>query len=151
MPDPRLRGRAAALLSVASVATLVLTGCVGNPLQDMVDRNIEETVEGATGGEVELGGELPADFPQSVPVIDGTIELAGGAGDGTEGWVVVLTSQAAGPLGDAASALTGAGFTEDATLSGDAAGGSIYTDGQYLVVLAGDGSTVTYSVAPAPQ
>ena len=148
MPDPRLRGRAAALLSVA---TLVLTGCVGNPVQDMVDRNIEETVEGATGGEVELGGELPADFPQSVPVIDGTIELAGGAGDGTEGWVVVLTSQAADPLGDAASALTGAGFTEDATLSGDAAGGSIYTDGQYLVILAGDGSTVTYSVAPAPQ
>lgn len=151
MPAPRLRGRAAALLSVASVATLLLTGCAGNPVQDMVDRTIEDSVEGATGGEVELGGDLPADFPASVPVIDGTIELAGGTGDGTEGWVVVLTSQASDPVGDAASALTGAGFTEDSTLSGEAAGGSVYTDGQYLVVLVGDGSTVTYSVAPAPR
>jgi hypothetical protein len=155
MPAPRLRvsarRRAAALVSVAAVATALLTGCAGNPVEGMVKQGVEDAVEGATGGEVELGGQLPSDFPESVPVIDGAIELAGGSGGGTEGWVVVLTSQAADPLADAESALTGAGFTEDAALSGDAAGGSVYTDGEHLVILAGDGSTVTYTVTPAPQ
>jgi hypothetical protein len=150
MPAPRLRGRLAALSAVAA-ATLLLTGCVGNPVQDLVDRTVEETVEGATGGDVELGGDLPADFPTSVPVIDGTIEVAGGAGGNGDGWMVVLTPDGADPVGDATSALTAAGFTEDASLSGDAAGGSVYTDGQYVVVLAGDATTVTYTVFPAPQ
>lgn len=151
MPAPRLRGRAAALLSVAAVATALLTGCVGNPVEDLVKQGVEDAVEGASGGDVELGGDLPADFPQSVPVIDGTIELAGGAGGDTEGWVVVLTSDSADPLADAKSALTGAGFGEDAALSGNAGGGSVYTDGEHLVILAGDETTVTYTVTPAPQ
>ncbi|HEU4467116.1 MAG TPA: hypothetical protein VFR98_11360, partial [Agromyces sp.] len=61
MPAPRLRGRAAALLSVAAVATALLTGCVGNPVEDLVNQGVEDAVEGATGGDVELGGDLPAD------------------------------------------------------------------------------------------
>jgi hypothetical protein len=140
MPAPRLRGRAAALLSVAAVATALLTGCVGNPVEDLVNQGVEDAVEGASGGDVELGGDLPADF-----------ELAGGAGGDTEGWVVVLTSDSADPLADAKSALTGAGFGEDAALSGNAGGGSVYTDGEHLVILAGDETTVTYTVTPAPQ
>ena len=149
MPAPRPRGRLAALSALA-FATLVLTGCAANPVQDLVDRTVEETVEGATGGEVELGGDLPTGFPTSVPVIDGTIEVAGGAGGNSHGWMVVLTPEGADPVADATSALTAAGFTEDASLSGDAAGGSVYTDGQYVVVLAGDATTVTYTVFPAP-
>ncbi|MBM7505323.1 hypothetical protein ACFPER_17695 [Agromyces aurantiacus] len=151
MPEPRIRGRAAALLPLAALTAALLAGCAGNPVQDLVDRTVEDAVEGATGGDVELSGDLPADFPESVPVIDGTIELAGGTGSSAEGWVVVLSSPSSDPLADATTALTGAGFTQDATLSGESAGGSVYTDGEYLVVLAGDETTVTYTVMPAPR
>ena len=32
----------------------------------------------------------------------------------------------------------------------EAEGGAVYTDGQWVVVLAGDSTTVTYTVFPAP-
>lgn len=151
MPAPRLRSRAAALFPVVAVATALLAGCAVTPVEGLVTEGIEGAVEGATGGDVELGGSLPADFPESVPIIDGTIELAGGSAGAADGWVVVLTSESGDPLADARSALTGAGFTEDATLSGDTAAGAVYTDGEYMVVLAGEGTTVTYTVAPAQR
>lgn len=150
MPPARLRGRVPVPVAVAAAATLLLAGCSGGPVRDLMDRAVEETVESATGGDVELGEHLPADFPETVPVIDGRIEVAGGAGGAGEGWLVVLTPEGADPLGDATSALVDAGFAEDAALSGEAEGGAVYTDGQWMVVLAGDATTVTYTVFPAP-
>ena len=44
MPAPRLRGRAAALFAVAAVATALLTGCVGNPVEDLVNQGVEDAV-----------------------------------------------------------------------------------------------------------
>ncbi|WP_430645682.1 hypothetical protein [Agromyces sp. GXS1127] len=148
MPHLTTRARIAAALAAGLTTAVLLTGC-GGAVQDLVERGVEGTVEEATGGQVDLSGDIPADFPQSVPIIDGTVELAGGAAS-ADGWMVVLSSGASDPLGDARSALEGAGFTEDAALAQASDAGSVYTDGRYLVILAGEGGTVTYTVTPAP-
>ncbi|WP_438855016.1 hypothetical protein [Agromyces sp. M3QZ16-3] len=147
MPLLTRRARATAI-ALSLVAAGLLSGCTGT-VQEYVERGVEDAVDGATGGEVDLSGELPSDFPPSVPIIDGTIELAGGAA-GADGWVVVLSSVAEDPLGDARAAVVGVGFREDPTMAQATAAGSVYTDGEYLVILAGDGGTVTYTVTAAP-
>lgn len=141
----RARALTAASASVLSVG--LLAGCAGNPLDGLLGQGVEEAVEGATGGQVDLSGELPADFPASVPVIEGEIDLTGGTGG--EGWVVVLTSSAADPLGEAKAALQEAGFTEQTGVSGQSAAGVLYSDGEHVVVLAGEGTTVSYTVGAA--
>ncbi|MEI5583337.1 MULTISPECIES: hypothetical protein [unclassified Agromyces] len=146
--SPRRR-RTAAAATAAALSIGLLAGCTGTPVDEFVDRGVEDAVEGATGGDVSLGGELPADFPPSVPVIDGEVELSGGSGGG-EGWVVVLTTSAEDPLGEAKAALEQAGFTEQTGASTQAAAGVLYSDGEHLVVLAGEGTTVSYAVSAAP-
>jgi hypothetical protein len=148
MPTLRSRDRVAVALAAGVAAATLLTGCVGTA-QEFVERGVEDTVESATGGQVDLSGELPDDFPDSVPVIDGTIELAGGA-EGMDGWVVVLSSAASDPLVDARTELEAAGFSEDPTLPDTTAGGSVSGNGEFMVILAGEGGTVTYTVAPTP-
>lgn len=139
------RARAVAAVSTAALSVLLFAGCSGNPVEGLLQQGVEDAVDGATGGRVDLGGELPADFPTSVPIIDGEIELTGDAGGG-EGWVVVLTSSAADPMAEAKAALQDAGFTEQTGVSGQVAAGTLYGDGEHTVVLAGDGTTVTYTV-----
>ena len=140
--------RAATAVAIAGITASLLTGCFGNP-GDLVDKGVEDAIESATGGDVSLGGELPADFPTTIPLIDGDVTFAGGAGDADgKGWVVVLTSSAADPVADAAAALEGAGFTEDTTMAGGEAGARIYTNAEYFVLLAGEGETLTYTVTP---
>jgi len=139
--------RAATAVAIAAIAATLFTGCFGNPVEDLVNRGVEDAIEGATGGEVSLGGELPADFPTSVPLVDGTVGVAAGAG-GAEGWVVVITSSTADPVADAAAALEAAGFTEDTTVSGAGMGAKVYSNAEYLVLVAGDGETVSYTVTP---
>ncbi len=139
--------RAAMAVVIAGLTASLLTGCFGNPVEDLVNRGVEGAVEGATGGEVSLDGELPSDFPESVPLIDGEISFAGGSGGG-EGWIVMVTSDAADPIADARAALESAGFTEDTTVSGGGMGAVVYSNAEHLVLLAGDGTTVSYTVTP---
>ncbi|HEY6799621.1 MAG TPA: hypothetical protein VI121_03190 [Agromyces sp.] len=139
--------RAATAVAIGAIAATLLTGCFGNPVEDLVNRGVEDAVEGATGGELSLGGELPADFPTSVPLVDGTIGVAAGAG-GAEGWVVVITSSAGDPVADAAAALEAAGFTEETTVSGAGMGAKVFSNAEYLVLVAGEGETVSYTVTP---
>lgn len=146
--SPRRR-RAASAATAAALSIGLLAGCTGTPVDGFVQNGVEDAVEGATGGDVSLGGELPADFPATVPVIDGEIELSGGSG-GAEGWVVVVTSGADDPVGEAKAALEQAGFAEQTGASSQAAAGALYSDGTHLVVLAGDGMTVSYAVSNAP-
>lgn len=142
--------RAAIAVAIAGITASLLTGCFGNPVEDLVNRGVEDAIEDATGGDVSLGGELPADFPTSVPIIDGDISVAAGAG-GTEGWIVVITSSASDPVAEAASALGGAGFTEDTTVSGAGMGAKVYSNAEYLVLVAAEGDTVSYTVTPQAQ
>ncbi|MGW9630500.1 hypothetical protein ACWGST_07325 [Agromyces sp. NPDC055520] len=136
--------RAGVAAVIAAATALTLSGCFPNP-GDLVNKGVEEAIEGATGGDVSLGGELPADFPESIALIDGDIAFAAGAG-GSEGWMVMITSSAADPVADAAAKLEAAGFTEDTTLSGDTASAVVYSNGEYLVLVAGDGEAVSYTV-----
>lgn len=142
--------RAAIAVVIAGITATLLTGCFGNPVEDLVNRGVEDAVEDATGGDVSIGGELPADFPTSVPIIDGDISLAAGAG-GADGWVVVITSSASDPVAEAAAALETAGFTEDTTVSGAGMGAKVYSNAEYLVLVAGEGTTLTYTVTPQAQ
>ena len=134
---------------IAGLTVSLLTGCFGNPLENLVNQGVEDAVEGVTGGEVSVEGELPADFPESVPLIDGDIGLAAGTGS-SEGWMVVVTSSAADPLADATAALEEAGFVEDTTVSGAGLGAVVYSNDELLVLVAGNGTTVTYTVTPKP-
>jgi hypothetical protein len=142
--------RAAIAVAIAGITAALLTGCFGNPVEDLVNRGVEEAVEGATGGDVSLGGKLPADFPTSVPIIDGDISVAAGAG-GVEGWVVVISTSASDPVAEAAAALEAAGFTEDTTVSGAGMGAKVYSNAEYLVLVAGEGETLSYTVTPQAQ
>jgi hypothetical protein len=145
--------RAATALAIAGITASLLTGCFGTP-SDLVGKGVEDAIESATGGDVSLGGELPADFPTSVPLIDGDVTFAGGAGDADgKGWLVVISPTAADPVAEAAAALEGAGFTEDTTMAGGEAGARVYTNAEFLVLLAGDdnGETLSYTVTPNPN
>lgn len=144
------RTRAALAIAMAGVTATLLSGCFANPVEELVNRGVEDAVEQATGGDVSLGGELPADFPTSVPLVDGDVAFAAGAG-GSEGWIVMITSKTPDALADAAAALEGAGFTQDTELSGGGTAASVYTNGELLVLLAGEGETVSYTVTQQPQ
>ncbi|MCM3656167.1 hypothetical protein M3147_02765 [Agromyces mediolanus] len=144
---PRLR--LGVLAATAVFAATALTGCFANPVEDLVNQGIEGAVEEATGGDVSLGGELPADFPDDVPLVDGEIVFA--AGTAGEGWLVTMTSSSADPVADAVAALEAAGFAPDTTLSGADAGAAVYANATYLVLVAGDGENVAYTVTAKPQ
>ena len=144
------RTRAVLAIAMAGVAATLFTGCFGNPVEDLVNRGVEDAVEGATGGDVSLGGELPADFPTSVPLVEGEVTFGAGAG-GSEGWIVMITSTAADPVAEAAAALEGAGFTKNTELSGGGSAAQVYSNDELIVLLAGEGETVTYTVTQQVQ
>ncbi|MCD2442677.1 hypothetical protein LQ757_10375 [Agromyces sp. SYSU K20354] len=149
MPTTAFARRAAAAAALAALTSALLTGCFSNPVEDLVNQGVEDAVEGATGGDVSLGGELPAGFPESIPLIEGEVGFSAGTG-GEEGWIVVINSTAADPMAEAVSALEGAGFTKNTELSGGGGGAVVYSDGEHVVLLASEGETVTYTVTPQP-
>lgn len=143
--------RAATAAVIAALTATLLSGCFPNP-GDLVNRGVEDAIEDATGGEVSLGGELPADFPDSVELIEGEIGFAaGGEAGGTSGWTVMITSTAADPVAEAAAKLEAAGFAQDTSLAGQDTGAVVFTNGEYLVLVAGEGETVSYTVTPQPK
>ena len=100
----------AALLAVSPA----LAGCSDAQVQDAVNG----AVQGATDGDVSLGGALPDGWPAEIPVIDGEIKFgAGNTTNGDQGWVVTIASGAADPLADAKQTLVDAGFEEDTSTS----------------------------------
>ncbi len=70
----RARTRMTTVLASVALGALLLTGCAGNPIEDLVGQGVKDAIEGATGVEVDTSGEsVPADFPASVPLIDGKV------------------------------------------------------------------------------
>lgn len=137
------RTRLGVLAALALVTATGLTGCV-NPVEELVNKSIEGAVEEATGGDVSVGGELPADFPAEVPLVDGDIVFA--AGSNGEGWLVTITAKGADPVAEAVAALEAAGFAADTSVSGTDAAASVYSNETYLVFIAGDGENLAYTV-----
>jgi hypothetical protein len=136
-----------ALVALLAIAP-ALAGCSDGQVQDAVNG----AVQGATDGDVSLGGALPDGWPAEIPVIDGEIKFgAGNTTNGDQGWVLTVASTAADPLADARQALTDAGFTADDSASANVGdvGVVAMTNATYIVTLAGTPDGVLYTVAPA--
>lgn len=129
--------------------TPMLAGCFGNP--------VETIIEGATGGEVDLGGtSIPDGFPAEVPVIDGEIVFGAGVGSGADKIYNVTVRVSDGTAIDQIKTeLEAAGFVSQAD-TGDASGGGTYigsTDAWGVLVVVSDsgadGWVANYTVTPA--
>ena len=146
-----LRTRVTVPLAIvlALAITPALSGCFANPLEQMI--------EGATGGNVDLGGTtVPDGFPSEVPLIDGQIQYGASLADG-EATVFNVTIKVSGasPVDAIKAQLEEAGFTAQTEFSGDAAEGGtlIYASDAWgaLVVVAKDSDAwiVNYTVTSA--
>lgn len=130
--------------ATASAVVSLLAGC--GPV-DAGDQGVEDMVESTTGAEVSTDGEVPADFPESVPLIEGEVEVDVSGGNG--GWTLLVTpSESEDPVADAAAALEAAGFTDDPAISTDGGGAARYSNDEYSVLLVGMGKSVSYTVTP---
>jgi len=146
----RHRGIAASVLA-ACVLITPLAACSMNP--------IESAIEGATGGNVDIGGtSIPDDFPSEVPLIDGEVVGAFGVGTAPDKvWTVTVKVPEASAADTIKADLEGAGFTaavDDAAIGG--LSGGMYSNENYgvLVVVAEDGDggwAANYTVTPAAK
>ncbi|HEU4807038.1 MAG TPA: hypothetical protein VFT01_02145 [Homoserinimonas sp.] len=149
--SPRHRRVPAAVLAACLLIAPAVSGCSFNPL--------ESVIEGATGGNVDVGGtSVPDDFPAEVPLIEGEVASAFAVGKAPEKiWNVTIKVADASALETIKTEMEAAGFTsdlEDAAI-GDITGG-MYSNGTYsvLVVVAEDGDSgwaAAYTVTPAVE
>src|SRR5690554_2570093 len=150
--SPVRRRRIWAVVIAASVLVApALSGCSMNP--------IESAIEGATGGNVDIGGtSIPDDFPSEVPLIDGEVVGAFGVGTAPDKvWTVTVKVPEASAADTIKADLEGAGFTaavDDAAIGG--LSGGMYSNENYgvLVVVAEDGDggwAANYTVTPAAK
>jgi hypothetical protein len=123
----------------------------------MMGNPIEGVIEGATGGNIDIGGtSLPSGFPEAdVPLYDGDI-LAGMAlgSDAEKIYNVSIRVPGASAFDEITAQLEGAGFTTDGGfVTNSADGGSaIYSSDTWsvFVVVASDNSdgwTANYTVS----
>ena len=152
MSSLRNRVFAPIAIALAVVLTPTLAGCgiISNP--------IEGIVEGATGGNLDLGGtSVPDDFPADVPLYDGEVVFGASFGTGTDQiFNVTVKVPDAGAVDQIASDLEAAGFTAagEVNLSSDQGGTLVYTSDTWgvLVVVATDAEnswTANYTVTSA--
>lgn len=140
---------AALVAAIALVSTTTLAGCFGNP--------VEQIIEGATGGDVDLGGNtLPDGYPvDAVPVVEGEIVMGIGVGDAASKVYNVTVNTTTDPTAQARDLLVGAGFSEQTAAQATTAEGSsfVFTSDAWgvLVVIgqADGGWTVNYTVTSA--
>ncbi|WP_144082772.1 MULTISPECIES: hypothetical protein [unclassified Micromonospora] len=161
--------RRLALLSVALVASALLTGCgsvtipipTGDGGSVEVDTNGDGSVTvNGDGGSVTTGSGLPKGFPaDEVPVIEGRVTgaMAIKQADGTQGYtfVVVVDDDIASATDKASGLLTDAGYKLENSV--DSPGSTVRSLGSdaWMVVItvaaAEQGSGVNYVVATREQ
>ncbi|CAN5323626.1 hypothetical protein BH09ACT5_BH09ACT5_13070 [soil metagenome] len=125
-------------LLIALAMTPALSGCFGNP--------VEQIVEGATCGNVDLPGQsVPDDFPSDVPLVDGDVVFGMGVGsDDAKAWNVTVKVSGVEVADTIKGQLEDAGFTaNESGIGGTTADGAtlVYDNGTYnvLVVISKDG------------
>ena len=97
-------------LSLVLVAALALTGCSA----------VESAIEGATGGEVDLGGQsIPDGFPtDEVPLTPGDILLGStGSKDGRTVYNIIVDIDSVDTFPEITTQLTDAGFVAEGDAS----------------------------------
>lgn len=134
-------------ITVTVMITPMLSGCFANPL--------EAVIEGATGGEVDLGGTtVPDGFPSEVPLYDGDITNGASLGSGADVvYNVTMKVPDASALDEAKAQLEDAGFTIQMQGAATADGGTVIAEGDnygVLLVVAkdGEGFIANYTVTP---
>ena len=145
----RIRLAAPIAIVLALAMTPALAGCFGNP--------VETIIEGATGGEVDLGGtSIPDGFPAEVPVIDGEIVYGAGIGSGADKIYNVTVKVTDGSvLQQIKTDLEAAGFASQGDVTDEAGGGTFIGSNDtlaVLVVVSNDGTNgwvANYTVTPA--
>ena len=139
----RTRVTAPIAIALALVLAPALSGCMGNP--------IENIIEGATGGDVELPGtSLPEGFPTEVPLIEGEVAFGVAIGNGYNVSVRVDGPEAIDEISDQ---LEAAGFTAQAGGTTGAETTQAFSSDAFtvIVVLTKEGDTgylANYTVAP---
>ena len=144
-------------IALGVLAAPALTGCIGNPVESIV----EGAVEQAGGGEVDLNsdGGVPDGFPSEIPLYDGTVIGGLGAGSVAEGggWTVIIeVPDLEASFTSINDQLVAAGFESSFSGFTEGTGSGMYSNGTYSVLLAvaDDGSgqkTATYIVTAASQ
>ncbi|UFU03201.1 hypothetical protein LQF12_00890 [Ruania suaedae] len=116
---------------VAAIALASVTGC---SVESLVEEGFERAVEQGNDGEnvdidldsenggfvvesdegsFSVGGDLPADFPADIPLIEGEILSASSMQSAdASGWAVQIQAEGEGAFDRAEQALRDAGFTE---------------------------------------
>jgi len=167
MPGARHRPRRLALVALVASLALGTTACTGTPLDNIVEgvvgegvdeltQSLDDSVRGLVGdalggAELSANGEIPASFPEGIPLLDGKI-VGGAGGPGGVGWVVQVRIDDAAAFEVAQADLEGAGFAAS-NVSSDATGAfGTFTGAEYVVNLAiatTDAEiTATYVVTP---
>ena len=122
-------------LALAVVLAPALAGCSGNPIGGII--------EGATGGAVQSGTEIPKGFPSEVPIIDGEITFGGSVGDDTSRvYNVTVKVDGLEAYVDIKAELEGAGFTSAVAGTAGEGGTGAFSNDKWgvLVVVTEDGS-----------
>ncbi len=143
------------LLALAGLATtaLLLTGCMPNPVEQLREGITEVVGEGVVVDDVTPVGEMPADFPAEVPLIDGT--LVSGAGitlNGVKTWTIELrvTDAVEAAFEEVNAALLGAGFEAGFSMVDATSGVGMYETPEFGVMLTvenkAEGTLVSYVV-----
>lgn len=109
--------------------------------------SVQDAVEDATDGDVDLTRGVPSGFPtDAVPLIDGTVRGATQTSGSTERWVVAVTgSDVSGD--EAKNLLTGAGFDVGRSASQEDLGSvTTLASAEYDVTLLTARQSVVYTV-----
>lgn len=141
-----------ASLALAVGATFSLSGCFGNPLENLAQGGANEIIKNATGADIDLGGtSIPQDFPPQIPVIDGKIETAGSITvEGDKIWTIRIKTDDPQAFKKVQAELLANGFEEGFVTEGESAMGSYDGHGWGLLLSmdATDGSyNLTYIVS----
>ena len=150
MKSVRTRITAPIAIVMALLLAPALSGCFGNP--------IENIIEDATGGEVDLPGTtLPEGFPSEVPLIDGEVIFGTAFGDGaTKVYNVSVKVGGAEAFEEIKTQLEDAGFTSNVDGSIDAGGTGGFSNDTWSVLVVvtndgGEGFIANYTVSDVNQ
>lgn len=139
---------------VALVAVAALTGCFGNPVEQLVEdaaenqaQEVIESIAEGSGVDLEVGGELPADFPAEVPLIDAPISVATAQEtDSIRMWALGMTpDDVPAAMQEARQMLLDAGYSEDMWSETGMLQGQ-FANGTYSVGIMAMEDTVAYNV-----
>lgn len=128
-----------AIVALLVAVPLGLTSCAS--LGSLTEAGVEQAIEGATGGNLDIDtGEavsIPADFPSEVPLIDATLFSTVGVGaDAQRSWTIIYTvADAPSAFTDAASQLTAAGFSEISNVASPEGSFATFTNANWNINL----------------